>query len=135
MKAAEISLIKESSQSFTFYHESKPFTRWHYHPEIELVLISKGEGKCMVGDFIGRFDENELVLLGSNLPHEWLCDKKFFEQADGFGGEAIVIQFKEDFLGINSSNFKKTANSLKYLLMLLKDAFLEKNQQTKLVEY
>ena len=45
MKAVEIRLLKEQDQSFLFYHETNPFSRWHYHPDIELVLIIKGEGK------------------------------------------------------------------------------------------
>lgn len=99
MKALVINLVKDISQSFTFYHEHNPFSRWHYHPEYELVLISKGTGKRMVGDSIDRFDEGDLVFLGSNLPHEWLCDDHYFTHATGFQGEGIVIQFAEDFLG------------------------------------
>ncbi|MBO0936651.1 AraC family transcriptional regulator [Fibrella sp. HMF5335] len=99
MKALEISLIKDSNQSFTFYHEKNPFSRWHYHPEYELVLIHKGTGKRMVGDSIDRFDEGDLVFVGSNLPHEWLCDDHFFSPPAQFAGEGIVIQFTENFLG------------------------------------
>jgi AraC-like DNA-binding protein len=99
MKAVEITLLKDSRQSFVFYHERNPFSRWHYHPEYELVLIRKGVGKRMVGDSIDRFDEGDLVLLGSNLPHEWLCDDAYFNHPDGFQGEGIVIQFLDNFLG------------------------------------
>lgn len=99
MKAVEITLLKDSRQSFVFYHERNPFSRWHYHPEYELVLIRKGVGKRMVGDSIDRFDEGDLVLLGSNLPHEWLCDDTYFNHPNGFQGEGIVIQFLENFLG------------------------------------
>lgn len=99
MKAVEIRLLKEQDQSFLFYHETNPFSRWHYHPDIELVLITKGAGKRMVGDHIDRFEEGDLVLLGSNLPHEWLCDEIYFKHPSGFCGEGIVIQFLENFMG------------------------------------
>jgi AraC-like DNA-binding protein len=99
MKAVEIRLLKEQDQSFLLYHETNPFSRWHYHPDFELVLIIKGSGKRMVGDHIDRFEEGDLVLLGSNLPHEWLCDDEYFNHVDGFRGEGIVIQFLENFLG------------------------------------
>jgi AraC-like DNA-binding protein len=98
LKAVEISLSKSLDQSFIFYHEKNPFSRWHYHVEYELVLIIKGAGKRMVGDSIERFEEGDLVLLGSNVPHEWLCDISYFQHNE-FSGEAIVIQFKEDYLG------------------------------------
>lgn len=53
----------------------------------------------MVGDYIGRFIENDMVLIGSNLPHEYLCDSEFFNGNEGFKGEGLVIQFLHDFLG------------------------------------
>ncbi len=99
MKAIEINLLKDSNQSFIFYHEKNPFSRWHYHPEFELVLIRKGTGKRMVGDHIDAFEEGDLVFLGSNLPHEWLCEDHFFKSETGFLGEGIVVQFMENFLG------------------------------------
>jgi AraC-like DNA-binding protein len=99
MKAVEICLTKESDQSFIFYHEKNPFSRWHYHPEFELVFIKKGAGKRMIGDHIDTFEENDLVFLGSNLPHEWLCNEDYYTKNGEFKGEGIVIQFQEKFLG------------------------------------
>ena len=99
MKLENIRLLQEPDKSFIVYHETNPFTRWHHHPEYELVLIMKGRGKRMVGDHIDRFEQNDLVLVGSYLPHEWLCDREYFEHPDGFQGEGIVYQFLHDFLG------------------------------------
>ena len=45
---------------------------WHYHPEFELTFISTGQGIRYVGNNIENFYENDLVLLGSNLPHCWI---------------------------------------------------------------
>lgn len=115
MKAVEVKLLKEHDKSFLLYHETNPFSRWHYHPEYELVLITKGAGKRMVGDHVDRFEEGDLVFLGSNLPHEWLCDDEYFSHTKGFRGEGIVIQFVEDFLG--KSFFEVSENrKLKKLL-------------------
>lgn len=99
MKVEDIRLLQDPDKSFIVYHETKSFTRFHHHPEYELVYIKKGKGKRMIGDNIGRFEENDLVFVGSYLPHEWLCDKDYFLPGDKFLGEGVVIQFKRGFLG------------------------------------
>lgn len=99
MKLENIRLLKEPDRSFIVYHETHSFSHWHHHPEFELVLIINGKGKRMVGDHIDRFEKDDLVLVGSFLPHEWLCDREYIDHPDGFQGEGIVYQFLNDFLG------------------------------------
>lgn len=99
MKLESTRLLQDPDKSFIVHYETKSFARWHHHPEYELVLILKGRGKRMVGDHIDRFEQNDLLLLGSYLPHEFLCDREYSEDPDGFRGEAIVFQFMKDFLG------------------------------------
>jgi AraC-like DNA-binding protein len=114
MKAQEITLPKDDRQSFIFYHETNPFSRWHYHPEYELVLIIKGEGKRMIGDNINRFEAGDLVFLGSYLPHQWHCEDSFYTKG-GFKGEAVVIQFLDNFLGDNFFNIQENKKLKKFL--------------------
>ena len=45
--------------------------QWHFHPEYELTLVSKGKGKCFVGDHVENIQSPDLVLIGPNLPHCW----------------------------------------------------------------
>lgn len=99
MEIANIRLFQAPNSSFIVYKENQPFSRWHQHPEYELVLITKGKGRRIVGDNIERFEENDLVFLGPYTPHEWLCDSKYMKNPDFFCGEGIVIQFLPDFLG------------------------------------
>ena len=66
---------------------------WHYHPEIELVYINGGSGKRQVGNHISYYNDGDLILIGSNLPH---CG--FTDQETGNKKET-VIQMKPDFLG------------------------------------
>jgi AraC-like DNA-binding protein len=74
-----------------FEHKNfEDYRSYHYHPEFEIVLITQGEGKRFVGDHIGFFKQNDLVLVGENLPHCWIHEEKI---------DAVVIQFsKEIFL-------------------------------------
>lgn len=115
MKISKISLLKEPDKSFILYKENKPFSKWHHHSEYELVLITKGRGRRMVGGNVGRFEENDLVLLGSFTPHEWMCDPDFFSEDEGFLGEGIVIQFLPDFLGEKFFNLPENLSLRKVL--------------------
>lgn len=99
MKVSKIRLLQEPNKSFIVFKETNPFSRWHHHPEYELVLITKGRGRRMIGDHIDRFQENDLVLLGPYVPHEWMCDPEYFESNGYFLGEGVVVQFLPDFLG------------------------------------
>ena len=116
----EIRLFQEPGKSFIVYNEKLPFSPYHYHPEYELSLIVNGSGIKMIGDYISRFEDGDLVFLGSHLAHTYKCDKEYYNEAGEFKGRAIVIQFLGNFLG--SKFFEIPEN--KPLLI-----FLEKSNQ------
>lgn len=66
---------------------------YHYHSEIELVCVYDGSGRCHVGNHLSYFKDEQLVLIGSNVPHGGF----------GFGAvdifEQIFVQFVPNFLG------------------------------------
>ncbi len=75
---------------------------WHFHPEVELTLITAGQGQRFVGDSIETFKPGDLVLLGSNLPHTWYAPAPTAwagEPEPGLGVGSVVIQFNRDFAG------------------------------------
>ncbi len=74
-------------------------TVWHYHPELELHYIVRGEGVRFVGDNVSNFNAGELLLLGENLPHMWRCNEQYFKQDPNITAEAVVVQFLPDFMG------------------------------------
>ncbi|WP_428667009.1 AraC family transcriptional regulator [Runella sp.] len=74
-------------------------TVWHYHPELELHYIVRGEGVRFVGDNVSNFNAGELLLLGENLPHMWRCNEQYFRQDPNVTAEAVVVQFLPDFMG------------------------------------
>ncbi len=69
---------------------------WHYHTELEIVLILKSKGTRFIGDSIEEFSEGDLVLVGPNLPHSWQNDKIYLNNIH-LNAEAIIVHFKEDF--------------------------------------
>jgi AraC-like DNA-binding protein len=101
MECIELNLPQDPDKSFVVFQEICNFfpCPWHYHPEYELVTIVKSTGRRMVGDNIGYFEEGDLVFLGSSLPHLWINDSKFIARKDNSLAHAIVIHFRETFLG------------------------------------
>ncbi len=101
MKYIEVKLPQDFDKSFTVFREYGEFfpCPWHYHPEYELVLVTKSTGRRMVGDHIGYFGEEDLVFMGPYLPHVWVNDPEYFNGEAGGPADAIVIHFLEDFLG------------------------------------
>lgn len=96
-----LKVIENNAASFDIRYEKVPYfdNPWHYHPEIELTLITKSKGTRFVGDNIERFNEGDLVLLGSNLPHYWRNDSKYYEPNSTEKAEAMILRFRLDFLG------------------------------------
>lgn len=66
---------------------------WHQHTEYELILFLEGNGMSCIGNFVGEFKSGDVFFLGSNLPHT------FQKQNKETIVSAVVVQFKEDFLG------------------------------------
>src|SRR5687768_437892 len=62
----------------------------HCHYELELVYIKSGSGKKVIGDTIDEFHTGDIVLVGSALPHKWICDNN--DQSPS----SIVAYFNKD---------------------------------------
>lgn len=96
-------LNKHFDETSSFKLESQSYNNflkiWHYHPELELVIILESTGTRFVGDNIDKFEVGEIILIGKNLPHLWLNDKIFFEGNPDLMAKAHVIHFHENFAG------------------------------------
>jgi AraC-like DNA-binding protein len=84
-------------ESFKVWSHGYPYrtVRWHFHPELELHLIVATTGKYFVGDHIGTFAPGNLVLLGANLPHNWVSD---VAEGEVIEQRNLVIQFEQEFI-------------------------------------
>src|SRR6185312_11730808 len=97
MKPALLKISNQATSSFSIRQDMVPNinSRWHYHPEIELIYFHKGSGMQFVGDSIKRFERDSIVLIGANLPHYWKFDEEP-ESTDG-NSYSTVVHFFEDF--------------------------------------
>ncbi len=99
MKPTFEKLVLPAGDSFRCFDRSALLSpvKWHRHPEIELTYVEQGAGSRLVGDHIGTYGDEDLVLLGSELPHTWLSDEYRGQEYDRH--QAFVIQFHPHFLG------------------------------------
>lgn len=67
---------------------------WHYHREYELTYIPTGRGIRYVGNSVENYFNDDLVLLGSNVPHCWIDETNLQKRSPN----AIVVYLKEEFL-------------------------------------
>jgi AraC-like DNA-binding protein len=74
-----------------FDRTRKPF--WHFHPELELVYVNKGQGKRHIGNHLSYFNNSQLLLIGPNLPHNGFTDRLTTN------GSETLVQFREEFMG------------------------------------
>lgn len=81
-------LVKKHTEYDT---NKKPF--WHFHPELELVYVNKGQGKRHIGNHLSYFNNSQLLLIGSNLPHNGFTDRLTTN------GSETLVQFRDDFMG------------------------------------
>ncbi len=99
VKARIEKLLPPETASFIYRIKREPSfgVFWHYHPEFQLTLVLRGEGKRFVGDDISRFKSGDLVLTGPNLPHMWCSARSRSRRRPPH--EAILIQFPKSIFG------------------------------------
>ena len=69
---------------------------WHFHSEFEIVYVLKSSGKRFVADSVEPFQEGDITLMGSNLPHFWKSEIQNNPENSN-RVNAIVVQFHKDF--------------------------------------
>jgi AraC-like DNA-binding protein len=84
-------------ESFKVWSHGYPYrtVRWHFHPEYEIQLITSTTGKYFVGDYIGNFTPGNLVMVGSNLPHNWVSNVPHGEHVEE---RCLIVQFDAAFV-------------------------------------
>jgi AraC-like DNA-binding protein len=92
------------SYRYAYFDKFSPNTnkvKWHYHPEVELVYINSGVGKRQVGTHLSNYQDGDLILIGSYLPHTG------FTKGLAENQKEIVIQFKPDIFETAFQNLEE----------------------------
>ena len=75
---------------------------WHYHPEIEITYVVKGEGLAFIGNKIVEFKAGQAFLIGPYLPHNFVASD---EEEMIMDRECWGLQFTQEWL----NSFKESA--------------------------
>jgi len=100
MRPQLLKVLKGPGHSFSVRQDQVPHinNRWHLHAEVELIHFNKGRGTQFVGDSIRTFEDGDVVLIGSQLPHYWRFDDRYFEEGCS-PADVRVAHFTENFWG------------------------------------
>jgi len=72
-------------------YSEKRYGKFHFHQEVQLTFIKKGEGLLLCGTSSIRYQKGDFIIIGSLLPHVFIGND---EQLT----ESISIYFKYDWL-------------------------------------
>jgi len=118
MKPQLEKLTFETSSSFLARRFKRTYfdAPWHYHPEFELTYIVQGTGQRFVADSVHPFSEDDLVLLGSHLPHFWRNSSEFYQSDSQLSAESVVVQFPQALI----DDFLAKVPDFKSIMVLLR---------------
>ena len=108
----------ESSNVYTIREQlvSHVYSRYYYHPQIEIVYFEKSDGMCIIGDKVHIIKEGDIFMLGENLPHLFRNDEKYTDKK--LKVRIIALHFLPDFGGKDFLDLPDLRN----LKLLLKKA-------------
>lgn len=89
----------ESTNTYTVREQTIPhvYSKYYYHPQVELVYFEKSDGMCIIGDKVHIIKEGDIFLLGQNLPHLFKNDEKYLNRK--LKVRIIVLHFLPEFWG------------------------------------
>lgn len=101
MKIVPFQIPKNTQEAFRVQVDELPhlYNHLHQHPEIQLTLIKESHGTLVAGDYVGPFHTGDVFVIGSNQPHVFRNDEKFFRKKSK--AVAITVFFDETTLGEN----------------------------------
>jgi AraC-like DNA-binding protein len=75
------------------------YDKFHHHREVQITWIQKSHGSLLMGNAIATFAENDLLVIGANVPHSFRNDEIFYQKNKKLAAEATSILFDENAFG------------------------------------
>ena len=130
MKILPYKITKPENEALVYQEDSESFfyNKLHQHEEIQISFILKGEGTLVIGDAITDFKSNDIIVVGSNLPHVFNSDISSGDSSFMMSLFFSYTSFGKDFFNLNE--FKKLQSffkSSKYGFKLTSNKLIVKN--------
>lgn len=100
-KPENVTLYAEHYKGENFYE------KLHQHKEIQISLVIAGEGTFVIGDCVGDFKQNDIFVLGKNLPHVFKRDEAFEQETEMVSLFFSKNSFGEDFFDLPEFTYFK----------------------------
>jgi len=141
MKVLPFKIPKPEHDAFAFQIDKEEafYDKLHQHEEIQFSFIVEGEGTLVVGDTVNYYTKNDILVLGSNIPHVFKSDLNasstshmltLFFTKDSFG----IGFFQLEELKVLQKFFKRSKHGFKITSKQkpIKDLFLQLENSSKL---
>jgi len=101
MKVIPFQVPQTKKEAFRVQVDRLPhfYDKLHQHHEVQIMLIEKGEGTLIAGDYVGRFKPEEIYIIGSNQAHVFRSDDQHMASSHGIRAASLSIMFDEKYLG------------------------------------
>ncbi len=80
------------------------YNQLHYHPEFQITAIAKGEGIFYAGNSMSAFEEKDVFVVGTNVPHLLKCSEVYYaDRSPGVRGISLFfdeLSFGKQFFEI-----------------------------------
>lgn len=95
MKALPFNIPATNDKTVIIKEETLPFfyPHLHRHKEIQITFVQKGEGTLTIGNQRHRFRENEIYLIGADVPHVFKSSPDYFNVENEQQVQALNIYF------------------------------------------
>lgn len=141
MKVLPFKIPRSKQDTFVFQIDTGTifYDKLHQHEEIQISFIVDGEGTLIVGDSVNYYSKNDVLIIGSHIPHVFKSDTNasnrshmltLFFTKSSFGTHFFELEeLKElqSFFKRAKHGFKITSNQ-----KIIMNLFLKLENETKL---
>ncbi len=76
MKVLPFKIPKPEHEALVYQEDNEKifYNQLHQHEEIQISYIVKGSGSLIIGDSINYYKQNDILIIGENIPHVFRSD-------------------------------------------------------------